>query len=138
MKRAQSFCVSACIWANLWVLLSPQPETGPSFLTTWTKVVGTFTTTSPHHYPSFWFHSHFHTFRFPPSHHALCSLATKRAKEEFQRVCNVSMWLCLHRVLNPDFRLPSFGGIAAVAAGGGGNRRCHGCVAAQGLSNMGH
>lgn len=85
-----------------------------------------------HHFGSIY------TFRFPPSDHALCSLATKRAKEEFQRVCNVSMWLCPHRVFNSDSRLPSFGGIAAVAAGGGGNGRCHRCIASQGLSNMGH
>lgn len=55
LKWAKVCCVSACIWADLWVLQSPQPENGPSCFTTRTMVVGA--TTSPHH-PPFWFHSH--------------------------------------------------------------------------------
>lgn len=37
---SQSFCVSACIWADLWVLLSPQPA--HFIFTTWMMAVGTF------------------------------------------------------------------------------------------------
>lgn len=56
-------------------------------------------------------------------------------------MCNVSAWLCPHWgiFLIGFFRLASVGGTAAVAAGGGGERRCHGCaVAAQGFTDMGH
>lgn len=56
-------------------------------------------------------------------------------------MCNVSAWLCPHWGISllGVFRLTSVGGTAAVAAGGGGERRCHGCVvAAQGFTDMGH
>lgn len=42
----------------------PTARDWPFIFTTWTMVVGTFTTTSPHR-PSFWFHSHFSGFLHP-------------------------------------------------------------------------
>lgn len=89
LKMSQSFCVSACIWANLWVLLSPQSETGPSSLPLgwrwWAQLL-------LHHHAIRHFGS-IHTFRIPTTHRALCSLAIKRAKEEFHQVCNVSAFV---------------------------------------------
>lgn len=58
--------------------------------------------------------------------------------EDFHQVWNVSAWHRPHWGLLPvSFSHLSDGG-TAVAAGGGGERRCQGCAAAQGFSNMGH
>lgn len=72
----------------------------------------------------------------PPSHHALCFLAMKRAKEELHQGCNVSTWLWGFVLVS--FSLARIGGTAAVAAGGGRNGRCWRCAAAQGFSDVGH
>lgn len=128
--------VSACIWANLWVLLSPQPQTGPSFFSTWTTVVGTLTTTSPPP-PSFWFHSHLWDPCIPSC--SLLSHNQESKKEEFHQVCNIFAWLRPRWGFIPvAFSLASVGGTAAVAAGGGGKSGCQRRAAGRGFSNMGH
>lgn len=87
LEMSQSF-VSACIWAILWVLLSPQPE------------AGTFTPLEKQWWAHILLQRHtidyfgsIHSFKMPHSHHALCFLAMKRAKEELHQGCNVSTWL---------------------------------------------
>lgn len=87
---SQSFHVSACIWANLWVLQSPQPENGPSFLPLgwrwwWAYLL-------LHHHPSFWFHSHFQD-RYIPPYSLLCCDRESRGGV-FVECVNVSAWLC--------------------------------------------
>lgn len=94
-------------------------------------VLGTFTTTSPCH-PSLWFHSHT---RIHPSHHALCSLPTREQRRSFIKCVMSPMALSSLGFNSSFFQLASVRGTVAVAAGGGGKRRC---VTTQRFTNMGH